>query len=159
MVSAPKRFPSSSRPRSVTLVAVGVLLLGLVNIFRAVGLYRQSDLQLELGVTLDPRLRMILAVFWAIVLISLAVALWLRKPVTRILIPVLLTIYAVYRLSLVGIFAGSEYARSSQILTAFLYGVAILISIWALNRKAKKEYFTDLEEGQSNASNLPISSN
>ncbi|MGB3716733.1 MAG: hypothetical protein WA996_20125 [Candidatus Promineifilaceae bacterium] len=158
MASAPERNPSSNRPRSVTLVAVGVLLLGLANIFRALGLSRQSDLQLELGVSLDPRLRMILAVLWAIILISMAVVLWLRKPVARIAIPVLLTLYAVYRLAIVGIFAESEYARGSQLATAVLYGGAILITIWVLNRKPAKEYFADLEEGQGYDSDLSISS-
>ncbi len=158
MASAPERSPSPSRPRSVTLVAVGVLLVGLVNVLRVIALSRQSDLQLELGVTLDPRLRLILAILWAIVLISMAIVLWLRKPVTRVAIPVLLTLYAAYRLAIVGIFAESEYARGSQITTAILYGGAILITIWALNRKTARKYFADIEDGQGNDSSLSISS-
>ncbi len=158
MASASERNPSSNRPRSVTLVAIGVLFLGLVNIIRALSLFRQSELQLELGVSLDPRLRMILAVLWAIILISMAIILWLRKPATRVAIPVLLTLYVVYRLAIVGIFAESEYARGSQLATAVLYGGAILITIWALNRKTARKYFADLEDGQGYDSNLTISS-
>jgi hypothetical protein len=146
MASAPERNPSSIRPRTVTLVAIGVLLLGLANIIRAIGLSRQGDLQLELRVSLDPRLRMILALLWAIILISMAIILWLRKPVTRVAIPALLTLYAVYRLAIVGIFAESDYARDSQLTTVVLYGGAILITIWALNRKTARKYFADPKE-------------
>ena len=118
---------------------------------------RQSDLQLELGVTLDPRLRMILAILWAITLLSMAIVLWSRKPISRVAIPVLLTLYAVYRLAIVGIFAESEYARGSQITTAILYSGAILFTIWALNRKTARKYFADLQDGQGNDSSPPIS--
>jgi hypothetical protein len=107
MASAPADIPNSSRPRSVTLIAVGVLLLGLVNIYRALILFQQIDLQLDLGVNLDPRVRMVFAVIWSIVLIALAAALWLRKSLTRVLVPALFLVYAIYRLALVGIFAQS----------------------------------------------------
>lgn len=123
------------------MIAVGVLLLGLVNIYRALILFQQTDLQLGLGVSLDPRVRMVIAVIWSIVLIALAAALWIRKPLTRVLVPVLLLVYAIYRLALVGIFAESAYVRESQIATAVLYGVAIALTSWALNRKAVRGYF------------------
>jgi hypothetical protein len=158
MASAPVRNPRSSRPRSVTLVAVGILLLGLANIYRAIGLARQTDLQLEIGVSVDPRIRLILAAIWAIILISLTVALWLRRPETRAAIPALLTLYAVYRLVIVGVFGESEYARDSQLLTAILYSGAILYTIWALNRKKARNYFADLDKGQGNGSTLSIPS-
>lgn len=141
MASAPADIPNPSRPRSVTLIAVGVLLLGLVNIYRALILYQQTDLQLGLGVSLDPRVRMVIAVIWSIVLIALAAALWIRKPLTRLLVPLLLLVYAIYRLALIGIFAKSVYVRESQIVTVVLYGLAIAFTSWALNRKAVRGYF------------------
>ena len=141
MASAPADIPNSSRPRSVTLIAVGVLLLGLVNIYRALILFQQIDLQLDLGVNLDPRVRIVFAVVWSIVLIALAAALWLRKPLTRVLVPALLLVYAIYRLALVAIFAKSAYVRESQIATVVIYGVAIAFTSWALNRKAVRGYF------------------
>jgi len=125
------------------LIAVGVLLLGLVNIYRALILFQQIDLQLDLGVNLDPRVRMVFAVVWSIVLIALAAALWLRKPLTRVLVPALLLVYAIYRLALVGIFAQSAYARESQVPTIVLYGIAIAITGWALNRRAVRGYFVN----------------
>ena len=141
MASVQERTPSPNRPRSVTIVAAGVLLLGLVNIYRAAILYRQIDLQLEFGVTLDPRIRMIAAAFWAIVFLVMAALIWSRQPTTKILVPVLLLIYAIYRLGLVAIFAQSTYIRNIQVIYAVLYGIAISISIWALNRPKGKSYF------------------
>ena len=141
MASAPADIPNPSRPRSVTLIAVGVLALGLLNIYRAMILYQQIDLQLALGVNLDPRVRMVFATVWSIVLIVLAAALWLRKPRTRVLVPVLLLVYAIYRLALIGIFAQSTYARESQVATMVLYGIATAITAWTLNRRAVRGYF------------------
>jgi len=148
MASAPTPSPSSSRPKSVILVAIGVLLLGLVNIVRAISLYRLSDLQLELGVSLDPRLRVILSIIWVVILIILVIVLWMRKPIARIVVPVILTAYAIYRLAIIGIFAQSEYARSNQLVTIILYSGVILFAIWALNRRASRKYFTEDLEGR-----------
>ena len=148
MASAPADIPNPSRPRSVTLIAVGVLLLGLVNIYRALILYQQTDFQLGLGVSLDPRVRMVIAVVWSIVLIALAANLWMRKPLTRLLVPLLLLVYAIYRLALVGIFAKSAYVRESQIATVVLYGVAIAFTSWTLNRKAVRGYFVNTKVEQ-----------
>ena len=129
------------RPRSVTLVAVGVITLGLVNIYRAITLYNQIALQLELGVTLDPRVRLVGAIVWAILLIAAAAALWFRKPWSRTAVPVLLLLYAIYRLFLGGIIAESAYTRQSQILTAIVYAFLTTAAAWLLHKKASQSYF------------------
>lgn len=141
MVSAPRRSPGSGRPQSVSLIVVGVFFLGWVNIYRAVGLFRQSDLQLELGVVPDPRLRMVIAIMWAIVFLVLATALWLKKPLTRMLVPVLLLFYAIYRLALVSLFSKSDYSRSSLVIFTLIYTAIIMFTTWVLNRKAVRAYF------------------
>lgn len=141
MANAPRRIPGSGRPQSVSLVVVGVFFLGWVNIYRAVGLFRQSDLQLELGVVPDPRLRMVIAIVWAIVFLVLATALWLKKPATRMLAPVLLLFYAIYRLALVGLFSKSDYSRSSLVIFTLIYTAIIMFTIWVLNRKTGRAYF------------------
>ena len=158
MASAPTPSPSSSRQRSVILVVIGVLTLGLVNIVRAVSLYRLSDLQLELGVSLDPRLRMILSIIWAAILIASAIVIWMRKPRTRIVVPVILAVYAIYRLAIIGIYAQSEYARSNQLVTVVLYSGVILFAVWALNRRASRKYFTEDLEGRKTDSRPSASS-
>ena len=129
------------RPRSVTLIAAGVLLLGLVNIYRAAVLYQQIGLQLDLGVSVDPRVRFGLALIWSVVFVVLGCLLWWRRSWTRILVPTLLLLYAIYRLALVALFAGSEYARDSQLATIIFYGITIAFTAWALNRSSARAYF------------------
>ncbi len=131
------------RPRSVTLVGWGVFLLGLANGWRAVGLYRQFSLLLELDVTPDPRLSMILAMLWAVALTLAAVALWQGRRFAKWVIPVILFFYGLYQLNLAALFTQAASSRYELVFDASLYGVAILFSIWALNRKAAREYFED----------------
>jgi hypothetical protein len=135
------------RPRSVTLVGWGVFLLGLANGWRALGLYRQLSLLLELDVTPDPRLSMILAILWAVSLALAAVALWQGRKFVRWVIPVILFFYGLYQLFLAALFTQAALLCYELIFDASLYGVAILFSIWALNRKVAREYFED-EHGQ-----------
>lgn len=135
------------RPRSVTLVGWGVFLLGLANGWRALGLYRQLRLLLELGVTPDPRLGIIFAMLWGVSLALAAVALWQGRQFVRWAIPVILFFYGLYQLFLAALFTQAALLRHELVFDASLYGVAILFSIWALNRKAAREYFED-EYGQ-----------
>ena len=152
MASAPNESPKPTRPRSVTFISAGVLLLGLVDIYRAVVLFQQVDIQLELGVSVDPRLRMVIALIWAAVFIALAIALWIRMEWTRILVPASLLLYAIYSVALVALFAGSEYARDSQYVTVLFYGIVIAYTAWALNRGAARQYFDLGEDGQESKS-------
>ena len=134
------------------MIAVGVLLLGLANIYRVIALYRQMDLQLDLGAVPDPRFRIAAALIWTAVLIILTIGLWLRKSWTQILVPALLLLYAIYRSALIVLFAGSEYARSSQVIGITLYGIVVVFTAWALNRSAAKAYFEpENEERESSA--------
>jgi hypothetical protein len=96
---------------------------------------------MELGVVPDPRLRMVIATAWAIVFLVLATALWLKKPMTRILAPATLSLYAIYRLALVGLFSKSDYSRSSLVIFALIYTATIMFATWVLNRKAGRAYF------------------
>jgi hypothetical protein len=83
---------------------------------------------------------MILAIIWAILFFILTGALWLKKARTRLLIPGIFAIYALYRLALVGIFAQSDYSRGSILISVLLYSLAISFMTWALYRRAGGEY-------------------
>jgi hypothetical protein len=131
------------RPRSVTLVGWGVFLLGLANGWRVVGLYRQLGLLLELDVTPDPRLGMIFAMLWAVLLALATVALWQGRQYVRWVIPFILFFYGLYQLFLAALFTHAALSRQELVFDVSLYGVAILFSIWALNRKVAREYFED----------------
>jgi hypothetical protein len=101
---------------------------------------------------------MILSIIWAAILIASAIVIWMRKPRTRIVVPVILAVYAIYRLAIIGIYAQSEYARSNQLVTVVLYSGVILFAVWALNRRASRKYFTEDLEGRKTDSRPSASS-
>jgi hypothetical protein len=141
MAKAQARGRHQDRPRSVTVVAWGVFLLGLINGWRALGLLRQRSLLEELGVVPDPGIALLIALFWAAVFVILAIIVWQGRSVSQLLAPVILLIYVLYQLLLVALYAQSSQSGSGLITTAGLYAVALLFTIWALNRRSARAYF------------------
>lgn len=146
MTRAPQDDRRPSRPRSVTIAALGFFLTGLANAWRAAGLFRQSELLLSLGADPDPRLRLVFSMLWAVVLLGAGAAIWMGRPVVRLLAPVLLLIYAVYNLALLWLFAQPEAARRGLLASGLYYLVAILFATWALNRSAARMYMSAVKD-------------
>ena len=136
-----RRFPSS-RPWSVTYTAYGVFIVGVINGWRAYALGQQSPLLLTLSPTLDPRLRLVVALIIAVISGWLAAALWRKHAFTRRAIPVFILLCALYRLLLLGIWVQSPVARQGWYSEMVLYAAAILFTTWALNRRASQPYFS-----------------
>lgn len=130
-----------TRPRSVTITLLGGLLLGGWNVGRAIVLGRQSRLLLTFDIDPDPRLRLIIAVIWALLFWGVAFALWRRRPFTRWAVPLLIFLYTVYEVGLIAFFAQSPLAQLRWPVTAVAYLVVILFTYWALNRSAVITYF------------------
>ena len=143
MAKAQAQDRRRDRPRSVTLIAWGVFLLGLVNGWRALGLFRQRRLLQELDVVPDPLITLLIALLWAAVFVILALFVWQGRPITRLLAPLALFFYAFYQLLLVSVFARSDQSSNGLIGTIGLYLVAVLFTIWALNRRSARGYFED----------------
>ena len=99
------------------------------------------NLQLELELTPDPRLRLILASIWAILFVAAAVALRRRWPPVRVIIPILLLIYGLYRVGLLVAFAQTEDSRGGWPVLAVSFAIATLLAAWVLNRKSIRSYF------------------
>ncbi len=141
MAKARQQGRQGNRPLSVTLLTWGVLLLGLANVWRAVALFRQSNLLLDLGVSLDPRLRMLVALTWALVFLSISLSIWRRWKVTRFLTPILLILYAAYQLGLVRFFSQTYKVNTNWQVDSGLHIAALIFTIWALNHKSARQYF------------------
>lgn len=141
MAGAQRHGPFSSRPFSVTLVIWGVFILGLANAWRALALYRQSDLLLELGVSLDPRIRLFLALIWAAVFVTSAISIWRRWASARFLTPTLILLYSIYELGITSLFALSSGSLNGLPANLAMVVVAVIFSAWSLNRKAARQYF------------------
>jgi hypothetical protein len=130
--------PPRKRPISVTITAVGVLLLGAINVWRVVGLIRQLDMLLTLEMTFDPRLQLVVAIGWAILFGVLTIMTWRHRPITKWLVPFALTLYAIFQLLIPLIFAPAAQLNSAEI---SFYITIVLFSAWALNRPATQTYF------------------
>lgn len=134
-------FRRPARPRSVTITLWGVFLLGAWNAAEAVTLGRKSGLFLELDVVPNPRIRIALALVWAILFGLQTVLIIQKRQSSRRATPLLLALYALTELTLLLIFAKAPAAKRSLLPNALFYGVAISFTYWALNRSAADSYF------------------
>lgn len=115
--------------------------MGLANGWRAVGLSQQSSLLLALDSSLNPGVGLVLALIWGFLLIIAAAALRQRRKWARFIVPALLLTHGVYQLALVVIFARSAASRNAWTAIGLLFTVALLFSVWALNRLSVRWYF------------------
>ena len=141
MADAPHSNNPGERPRSVTLVAWGVFLLGIINGWRAVTIFRQRRLLLDLDVTLDPAVVAVAAAVWSLLFIAAAVIIYRRHPASRWLTPLLLAAYALFGFALTAIWGEAPESGGGLRLTTFFSIAIIIFVIWVLNRKAAREYF------------------
>ena len=135
----------SSRPRTVTITLIGIILIGMWYAGQLFALTQQYRLLLTLNVTPDPRLRLIIAAVWMVLFWGAAVALWRRKPFVSWLIPLLLTLVALYELTMLGLYVRTPEVDQGWLVRVWLYAAVILFATWSLNRKAAKSYFAQIE--------------
>ncbi|MFW6183042.1 MAG: hypothetical protein ACOC8X_04530 [Chloroflexota bacterium] len=131
------------RPFFVTITAVGVFLLGMWNAWRTIELAQQSTFLLQLGVRPNPYARLVMALIWSILFLTLAVALWQRRPLVRRLLPLSLLLYAIYHLMLLALFVQAPAARQGWQVDVLLYAAAILWATWVVFRPAYRTYWRD----------------
>ncbi len=142
MSNGPGQRYQDKAPKSVTLTGWGTLLLGLLNVWRAIGLWRQIELLLELGVSPDPRLRLAVSLAWAVLFGAASAAIWRRKRAAHWLAPGTVLFYGAYRL-LLSFAAGQATDQEIRIVGSLLfYGALALFAVWALNRPKARTYFS-----------------
>ena len=129
------------RKWDVTIVLVGVFLLGIANLWLLRGLSRQAELLIERGVLLSPQVQMVFAAVWAAVFLLATFLLWFRSPVSRRLIPVSVALFAIYNGILLFGFIQSPVTRSGFGLDLILYLSAVAFAWWSLHRPPNRSYF------------------
>ena len=129
----------------MTIVLWGLILLGLWEGGKVVALARQLRLLLELEINPDPRLRLLMAGVWMVLLLGTAVALRARKPFVRWLVPGVLLVYGVYQFALVAVAVHVSGGTANWLLDVLLAIAVLLFCTWALNRETATSYYVEEE--------------
>jgi hypothetical protein len=129
------------RPRTVTIMLMGVIFFGAWSAAQAVAMARQASLLMTLNITPDPRLLVVIFAAWATLFWGSAVALWCRRAFTRWLIPLLILLFALYDLLRQGLFVQAPITGQGWLLRILFYDMAILFALYSLNRHAARSYF------------------
>lgn len=146
MVETPPSSRPGERPKSVTIIAWGVIILGLVNSWRALTLFQQRQLLLNLDAVLDPAVVAVATAIWSTIFIVIATAIFRRKPSIRWLTPIMLFIYALYillrdwTLAELTNHGNTGFASFSLLIIVFL-GLSGISTSFILNRKVARDYF------------------
>lgn len=143
MAEAQHKGQRPNRPFSVTLVALGVFLLGLANGWRALGLVRQSGLLLELDAAPDPRLCAAGSLIWAILFVGTALTIWRRERYTRFVAPFLLLAYGIYEFVLPGPCMPAGQSQNGWPALIFIYAGLTLSATLVLNARSGGRYDDD----------------
>jgi len=151
MTNAPHTSRSVERPRSVTLVAWGVFLLGMVNGWRAIAIFKQRQLLLQWNASIDPAYAAIASVISFLLFIVATILIFRRWPACRWAIPVLLLLYTAAGFLLSGLIQGGFDKMNSGVfaslpVASFALLILTFFAGWILNRKAAREYFKTRSE-------------
>ncbi len=138
---------SPRRPRTVTLVMLGVIFLGVWNAGRALVLFKQRTILIELQIRPSIWLQIFIAVGFCCLFLVCVWGLWQKRPFVQNTVPISVTGYAFYHVGIQILFAKSRNP-STWALTGLLFAGTILFTYWALNRSAAQTYFQDDEEGR-----------
>lgn len=130
------------RPHTVTLVLWGVILFGVWNAGRALVLFKQRFVLIELQIRPSPWIQILFALGWVVLFWGCAYGLRQKRPFSPKAVPTLIALYALYDLGIRFLFAPSRN-QSTWTLTGIFFISCVLLSYWALNRKAAKLYFKE----------------
>ncbi len=129
------------RPRSVTIILITVILVGMWYAGQLFALIRQNSLLLSLNMTPDPRLRLVMAAVWMVLFWGAAFALWRNKSFTTWFIPLLLGLIALYELTIWGLFVQISGNGQGWLMRIWLFATLVILAFWSLNRSSVKYYF------------------
>jgi hypothetical protein len=120
--------PAKSRPLSVTILLWGVIILGAVNGWRALGWFQQRQILRGLDVTTPLLIELILALVWCAVFLIVALNI-LRRRRSRWAVPLAIGLYGLYRIGLLVYLVVTPPATEALLLPAVTYGTATLLAI------------------------------
>jgi hypothetical protein len=132
----------ANRPLSVTFLAIGVFIFGVVQLWQAGAICAQMDVLGTLPTIFSPYWRLIAALFWASLAGVLGVLIWRGWSHVRLLVPLCGGAFLFYHLTLI---FGSSYMMAQRgwtgnlLLGTFLW----LVATWILNRAPARPFFAN----------------
>ncbi len=130
------------RPRSVTFLALAVLLLGAFRLIGAVSALRAYDLLGQLPSSLPPAVLLVGNAVWAVVFIALGLGLWRLKMWARRGLLAAATLYLAQHWLERLLFARSDYARATIPFDLVLDGLSLALVWGALLRRRVRQCFS-----------------
>lgn len=124
--------PVNNRPLPIRIVLCGLGSLVVWNIGRAIALWLQLVSLADLPQSADPRLRLVLSLAWATLLMIAFASLWRGYSSSRLLVSLLIGLFGVYELGMMMVYATIPPAA----LIVFAYVAFFVFSLWALWRPA-----------------------
>ncbi len=129
------------RPFFVTLIIWGVFLLGGWNALRVAALLHQNNLLQEQLIRPNLTIQMVMALAWAIMFVSLAGAMWGKRPFARHATPLALLLYGTYELTLLNLYAHPLTQWQNWPTNTLFYITITLFTAWGLNRSHSRLYY------------------
>lgn len=131
----------AKRPWAVTLLACGVFIMGGANAARVWVYLSEWSFWAGFDAPFAPSVRLSMSIVWALVLISMAIALWLRLDWARRAALVGVPLYIVVDMVWNIVFARGDYERGRTLFLIAQAAVGIGLTVWLLTRNRVKIYF------------------
>lgn len=125
---------SPKRLFSVTLLALVVFVLAVVNLWRVPYTVRHCELLTSLSLQFPPAVYATLGGAWGVAWLVVAWGLWRQRDWARRTVLILMPIYQVFTLSWLAIFARSDYERGRRPFTITAAVLVTALTFWIATR-------------------------
>jgi hypothetical protein len=132
---------AKKRPRSVTFLAVGVFIFGLAQWWQAWQVYVGLPLVVDLPTAVSPVFRLNMALFWGMVGMVGATAVWRGWFPTPWLLPLTATLFLLYHLTL--LYQATSLMAQRGWSGNLLLGISLILALTLiLNRPPARHFFS-----------------
>jgi hypothetical protein len=133
------------RPIGVTLLALLVFVLAVVNLWRVPYSIQHRELLVSLNLPFPLAVHAALGGAWGIAWLVMAWGLWRLKDWARRITPILMAIYQAFRLAWLAVFSRTDYDRGRWPFTIAAAGLMIALTLWITTRPRARRAF-DVEK-------------
>jgi hypothetical protein len=133
------------RPFGVTLLALVVFVLAVVNLWRVPYTIQHRDLLVSLDLPFPLAVHAALGGVWGTAWLVMAWGLWRLKDWAQRITPILMVIYQAFSMTWLAVFSQTDYDRGRWPFTVAAAGLMIALTLWIMTRPRVRRAF-DVEE-------------